>query len=191
MRVLKSISLVFFLCFAVSFSVSCQERRPESPSDSCRKFVGKFYSWYLAADSKGDQGPAGSVALKYRPYLFSRAIVEAVRGDYEAQEKAGSDLVSLDGDPWVGADGLSEKYIVEKVTATNGRCLAEVHAVWEGKEDEAPDIIPELSISNGRWRFVNFYFPSPSNPRGWDLLSALKALRKEGKRSPLDKNKKP
>ena len=189
-RVLRSISLVFFLCLLSSFSISSQERRPQSASSSCRKFVGEFYSWYLAADSKGDQRPAGSVALKYRPYLFSRAIVQAIRGDYQAQEKAGSDLVSLDADPFVGADGLGEGYIVEKVTVRDGKCFAEVHTVWEGKEDEPPDVIPELAIRNGRWLFVNFYFPSPSNPKGWDLLGALKGMREDEKNGP-DINRRP
>jgi hypothetical protein len=182
MRVPKSILLVFFLYLGLSSSVSSQERGPRSGSSSCRRFVEEFYSWYLAADSKGDQGPAGSVALKYRPYLFSRAIIQAVRGDYEAQEKAGSDLVSLDADPFVGADGLGEGYFVGKVKVRNGTCLAEVHAVWEGKEDESPDVIPELAIKNGGWLFVNFFFPSPSNPKGWDLLGALKGMREDEKK---------
>jgi len=116
--------------------------------------------------------------LKYRPHLFDPALVQALQEDYEAQERAGSDLVSLDGDPFVGADGLSEGYVVEKVTVEDERCWAGVHAVWGGKEDEAPDVTAEVQIKNGTWRFVNFYFPSESDPNGWDLLGALKALRK-------------
>lgn len=89
----------------------------------------------------------------------------------------------MDGDPFVGGDGFSEGYIVEKVNIKSGRCWAEVHAVWEGKEDKEPDVIPELALRNGRWRSVNFYFPSPSNPKGWDLLGALKALRESESKS--------
>jgi hypothetical protein len=185
MRVSRSF-FMFSLCLTFCFSTSGQKRPPQSNRDSCRNFVGEFYSWYLATDSKENQEPAGSVALRYRPYLFSSAIIQAVRGDYEAQDKAGSDLVSLDGDPFVGSDGLGEAYIVGKVTVKDGKCWAEVHTVWEGKEDAAPDIIPELTIKNGRWLFVNFYFPSPSNRKGWDLLGALKALREGEKQHARD-----
>jgi hypothetical protein len=168
--------VAFFFCSAITFRLSGQERKPQSTGVSCREFVQEFYSWYLANVSK-DQERDGGVALKHRSYLFSPAIVEALREDDEAQVKAGSDLVSLDGDPFVGGDGLGEGYMVEKVTVKDGLCLAEVHAIWDGKKNETPDVTPELVIKNGKWTFVNFYFPSPSDPKGWNLLSALKALR--------------
>lgn len=98
--------------------------------------------------------------------------------------------MSLDGDPFVGADGLGEGYVVRKVAVTDGRCRAEVHAIWNGKEDDIPDVIPELVVKNGSWLFVNFYFPSPSNPGGWDLLGALKALRDGEKKAEPKKVKK-
>ena len=180
MTVRISTLVAFFFCLAFTFSLSGQERNLQSADVSCRGFVQEFYSWYLANSSK-DPERDGGVALQRRSYLFSPAIVEALREDDEAQVKAGSDLVSLDGDPFVGGDGLSEGYIVEKVTVKDGRCLAEVHAVWDGKKDETPDVTPELVMKNGKWLFVNFYFPSPLDPKGWNLLSALKALR-EGER---------
>ncbi len=190
MTVLRLTSVAFFLGLALRVSLSGQERRPQSTSNSCREFVEKFYSWYLANPSKENRWRAGDVALKYRSYLFSSAIVEALQKDNEAQDKAGSDLVSLDADPFVGADGLAENYIVKKVTVKDGRCWAEVHAVW-GEDDEAPDVTPELTIKNGKWRFVNFYFPSPSSPKGWDLLGALKELREGRKQYGYGKDKKP
>jgi hypothetical protein len=177
MKVHKSTPVVF-LCLVFSLSTSGQEKQPRNANSSCREFVGKFYSWYLANASKTRPGPASRIALKYRSYLFAPALVQALKEDDEAQEKAGSDLVSLDGDPFVGADGLSEGYVVEKVTVTDERCWAAVHAVRAGKEDETPDVTAEVQIKNGAWRFVNFYFPSESDPKGWDLLGALKALRK-------------
>ena len=82
-----------------------------------------------------------------------------------------------DADPFLGADGPAERYIVERITMKDGKCWAEVHGVWEGKENETPDVTPELVLKNGRWLFVNFYFPSPSDPKAWNLLSALEADR--------------
>jgi hypothetical protein len=122
-------------------------------------------------------------ALKYRSYLFSSDIVQQIKEDTEAQDKAGSDLVSLDGDPFVGNDGFGEHYIVERVTIKEGVCWAEVHAVWNGKEDDSPDVTAELVVKGGRWIFVNFYYPSPSNPDSLNLLGELKALREARKQS--------
>jgi hypothetical protein len=75
-------------------------------------------------------------ALRYRSYLFSSDIVQQIEEDTKAQDKAGSDLVSLDGDPFVGNDGFGERYIVERITIKDDVCWAEVHAVWNGKEGE-------------------------------------------------------
>jgi hypothetical protein len=74
---------------------------------------------------------------------------------------------------------------VERTTIRDGRCWAEVHGVWESKESEAPDVTPELVRKDGRWLFVNFYFPSPTAPKGWNLLSVLKALREEWKKQEI------
>lgn len=182
--------VVFFFCLAFTTCLSGQERKPISTETSCRQFVQEFYSWYVADTSKDPVRDRG-VALKHRSFLFSPAIIQAIQEDNEAQRKAGTDLVSLDGDPFVGADGLAQAYIVEKVTATDGQCKAEVHAVWDEKEDKTPDVIPELAIKNGKWLFVNFRFPSPSDPKGWDLLGALKALRKGEKQDRSGKGGKP
>jgi len=189
MTVLKSTFVAFFFCLASTMYCLGQEEKPLSTDRSCRKFVQEFYSWYAAKAAKERQEMAGDLPLKYRSDLFSSAIVQGIREVDEAQKVAGSDLISFDVDPFVGADGIAKKYIVERASVTNNRCMAEVHAVWDGKEDQAPDVISETVIENGKWTFVNFYFPSPSNPKGWDLLGALKAFREGEKKKPEKVNK--
>jgi hypothetical protein len=166
-----------FLCLTLSISVFGQEKGQQNTSKSCREFVGRFYTWYLAIALSQNRLRKSDLAVKSRPYLLSPDLVRQLREDSEAQEKAGSDLVSLDADPFLGADGPAERYIVERITMKDGKCWAEVHGVWEGKENETPDVTPELVLKNGRWLFVNFYFPSPSDPKAWNLLSALEADR--------------
>jgi hypothetical protein len=128
------------------------------------------------------------LALKYRSYLFSSDIVQQIREDTNAQVRAGSDLVSLDGDPFVGNDGFGERYNVERITIKDGVCWAEVHAVWNGKEDESPDVTAELVVKGGLWIFVNFYYPSSSSPNSLNLLGELKALREARKTSSIKGN---
>lgn len=181
MQALKSHAVVLSLYLTLPICVCGRQSPPQDTSNSCRKFVEEFYWWYRRNASNAPERDGG-VALKDRSSSFSPAIIQALREDNEAQEKAGPDLVSLDGDPFVGPDGLAENYIVEKVTVKNLSCWAEVHGVWEGKVDRTPDVIPELAIRNHKWHFVNFYFPTPSNPKGWDLLTALRALREGEKK---------
>jgi hypothetical protein len=98
--------------------------------------------------------------------------------DSAAQDKAGSDLVSLDADPFFGADGAAERYVVKKVRLKEGQCWAEVHGVWGGDESATPSVTPQLVLKNHRWVFLNFYFPTPAAPNGWNVLDELKASRK-------------
>jgi hypothetical protein len=93
MPVRISTLVAFFFCLAFTFSLSGQERKLQNADVSCGRFVQEFYSWYLANSSKNPERDGG-VALQRRSYLFSPAIVEALRKDDEAQVKAGSDLVS-------------------------------------------------------------------------------------------------
>jgi hypothetical protein len=50
---------------------------------------------------------------------------------------------------------------------------------------------PELVLKNGRRMFVNFYFPSPSDPKAWNLLGALEADREAAKEIGPRTDKKP
>jgi hypothetical protein len=187
-KTLKFISLCF--CLTLSVPLFGQGSEADNSASSCKAFVGQFYTWYLERISKEKSLRASDLALKYRPYLFSAELVRRIKEDSEAQVKAGSDLVSLDADPFGGPDGLGDRYVIERVTVNDGKCLAEVHAVWGGKEDESPDATPELKLNGGKWLFVNFYYPSPTSPDSQDLLSELRALKEMRKRSQAAKEKK-
>ena len=180
------------LCLTLSSLVFAQERRQQDTNKSCREFVGTFYAWYLAKALRDNRGPTSDLALKYRRHIFSRDLFLQLSEDSEAQRKAGSDLVSLDGDPFIGADGPAERYVVERITTKDGRCWAEVHAVWSGKESATPDVTPELMLDSGRWIFVNFHYRDPSRP-GWSssLLDELKDLRHDREQGGAVKGRKP
>jgi hypothetical protein len=168
------------LCLYVAFCITACGQETHQVNDatkSCREFVAQFYAWYPGVGVGQKNVRKSDLALKSRPYLFSRELVRQLQEDSDAQEKAGSDLVSLDADPFIGADGVPERYIVKKVTVKNGRCWAEVHELSEGKESTTPDVTPELVLNRNRWIFMNFYFPSPSIPKAWNLLDELKAGR--------------
>jgi hypothetical protein len=180
------------LCLALSMPVFAQERPEQNTNESCSEFVGKFYTWYLGMVLRNnDRSRKSDTALKSRPYLFSPDLIQELKEDSNAQKKAGSDLVSLDADPFLGADGPAARYIVERITIKDGKCWAEVHGVRERKESETAEVTPELVLKGGRWVFVNFYFPSPSDPKAVNLLSGLKDLREFRKQNGPGTDKKP
>jgi hypothetical protein len=178
------------LCLIVSVSVFGQERPRQGYETSCREFVTTFYKWYLDVSLKHDPLSASDRALRDRPSLFSSELSWRLREASQVQEKAGSDLVGLDIDPFSGPDGSGEQSVVEKVTVKDNHCWAEIHFVWNGEKDAAPDVTPELIADGRRWSFVNFYYPSPTDTKASDLLSDLKAARKAWKATGLLKDKK-
>lgn len=177
------------LCVILSVSVFSQGRPRQNNETSCREVVTTFYKWYLEITLKHDSLPASDRALRDRPYLFGQELHHRLREASEVQEKAGSDLVGLDIDPFSGPDGSGDQFVVDKVTVKDDHCWAEVHFVWNGKKDAASDVTPELTAKGRRWIFVNFHYPSPSDPKASDLLSDLKVARESWKASGLLKDK--
>jgi len=163
-----------FLCLMCTVS-SYAAPKQEKTGRLCQDVVERFYHWYLTKAWKQKHMLPAPYALKHRAYLFSSSIITQVTEDCQAQVMAGSDLVSLDADPFVGPDGPAQSYIVERVTTKDDTCWAEVYGVWGGEKREEPDVTPKLvSKAHGQWVFENFYFPTSSNPRGVNLLDALK-----------------
>lgn len=169
--------ICIFFCLTFSVSLSGQANRQASTGKSCKAFVVEFYSWYLELKLKNFGERTSDLALKARPNFFLPYLAQLLRENSAAQDKAGSDLVSLDADPFIGADGPADQYLIEKVTLKDGKCWAEVHEVRDHNEDKAPVVTPELELKNGRWRFMNFYFPRPSGFKSWNLIGELKSIR--------------
>jgi hypothetical protein len=176
-----------YLCLTCSIPLSGQASLTQINATSCRQFVETFYKWYLETASRNHGLTDSDLALKDRPYLFSSELLLRLREESEVQNQAGSNLVGLDIDPFSGPDGAGDRFALEKITTKGDLCWAEVHF----DEYKIPGVKPELAYKNGRWIFVNFYYPNPSNPKVSDLLSELKAARASWKAQGLLKDKKP
>jgi hypothetical protein len=120
------------ICLILPVSLVGQRRPEGATSKSCREFVASFYAWYAPIARADHKGPASDLAWEKRPTLFTKDLVGLLREESEAQNKAGADLVSLDADPFLGADGAGGRYVVKKTTTKGDTCWAEVHAVWDG-----------------------------------------------------------
>ncbi|HRF60201.1 MAG TPA: DUF3828 domain-containing protein [Fimbriimonadaceae bacterium] len=139
---------------------------------SCLKFVNDFYAGYLASGKNAD--PL-RLALKEKGSNFSKELVQRLNEDYRAAAKSPDEIVGLDFDPVLNGQDFADKYVATKVTKKGNRYLVEVFAVYGGKRDSKPAVIPELQRSGSRWVFMNFHYPD--HPKPDNLLNILKRLK--------------
>lgn len=144
---------------------------------SCLTFVGDFYAWYLV---QGKSADPLRVALKKKQANFSKELVLRLNEDYKASAKSPDEIVGLDFDPVLNSQDFAEKYVASRVTKKGARYWVEVFAVYDGKRERHPAVIPELRRQGSRWVFTNFLYKDGSKTD--DLLSILKKLAAERKK---------
>jgi hypothetical protein len=176
-----TIALGLLMPVGFCFTASADEKSPNTASNEqrCRKFVKDFYVWYENLDDSPRKEVPLKQAIQSRSNSFSPPLLSGLKSDIKAQSLNPGELVGLDFDPIFNAQLNAKPYDVGTVTVKNGRYLVEVYGTWNGKKGTKPDVIPELSLSNGKWIFENFHYQKeqPST----DLLKVLKQLRDERK----------
>jgi hypothetical protein len=180
-RKLVCLSLLFI--FAASGSLRAQESGSQDTQASCRKFVQEFYDWYVQQIKKAESGNGAGgfdLTLKYKKASLSDELFRQLKADSDAEAKAKGDLVGLDFDPFLNAQDVGERYTAEKVIPQGGRYRVEVYALWDGKKNEKPDVVPELMMKDGQWIFVNFIYGEGADE---NLLSVLKSLADERRKN--------
>ena len=145
---------------------------------SCLKFVGEFYTWYLA---QGKNTDPLRVALKKKPASFSKELIARLNEDYKAAAKSPDEIVGLDFDPVLNSQDFADKYVASKVMKKGNRYVVEVFAVYGGKRESKPAVIPELQRVGSRWVFTNFLYKDGAKTD--DLLSILKKLAADRKKA--------
>jgi len=152
----------------LTLSVGAQTLHAE---DSAKKFVEDFYNWYTPIASHTYSEPASNIALRKKSALFSAELLKALKEDALASSKSRDGVVGLDSDPFVNSQ--------DKVKEKNGAFRVDIYDVLGGQKDKKPAVIAEVKQENGHWIFVNFW-----NPDSGDLLSELRDLAKERKKTP-------
>ena len=146
--------------------------------DSPHKFVEDFYNWYVPMSAHSHE-TASDVALKKKSAVFSAELLKALKEDALATAKSPGEVVGLDWDPFLNSQEQIDRCVIGNVTEKNGAFRVDVYDVLEGKKDKKPNIIAEVKQENGHWIFVNFWDPDGNN-----LLSELRELAKERKKTP-------
>jgi hypothetical protein len=156
--------------------MNAEAENPKDVQKSCRNFVQKFYNWYLPAPyGEPRTGRDADAALRQR--FLSPELFRDLKIDYDAQAKVTGEIVGLDFDPFLNAQNTWERCVIGKITHKKDSYWVEVFGFWDGKKSAKPDVVPELVLKNGKWRFVNFHYEKEL-PH-YDLKNVLKDLRKE------------
>jgi hypothetical protein len=160
-------------------------KRPLSKEErSCQKFVQEFYDWYVARDVQYEKSrevrTTSDYVLQLRPHVLSAELLRLLKDDSEAQSKA-NEIVGLDFDPFFDSQDPSPKFEVESVSVMNDRCDAVVNGIREGEKQER--VMPELVAAGQSWVFVNFHYGKSKFSEDENLLSTLKFLSNDRKKS--------
>jgi hypothetical protein len=162
MTVIRVLYLSALFLSATSSSVFCQQST-SATEQSCRKFVQRFYDWYVPIALKDNGVPASDLALKHRPAAFDTKLYRELQEESRTTAKLND--AGLDFDPFLNSQDPSPRFRVVKITVEDVSCLAEINGILSGKKEE--DVTPELAFKDGRWVFVDFHY------RNSDLLQLL------------------
>ena len=190
-----SAALAAFALLAYSPSLlSAQWVNAHEADESCKGFVQSFYDSYepwfpnqLRRGSSMEPWTRHSDVFN----VLDAELARQLREVFDAESKSGEIL--LDFDPILNSQHARDEYVAGKVSHKGDHCLVEVYGVSNGRENDQPDVVPELVFQVRRWTFVNFHYPNRTHPSSDEnLLSMLKRIRKSiGKAPPTQPSAKP
>lgn len=159
------------LCMVAIFAVamfSGLKLTAQSTAPSARAFVSQFYDWYVPQALQDRAEPTWHIALKEKGKEFAAPLARLLRADWAAQDKC-EDLVGLDFDPFLNSQDPAQHYEVGEITHEGSIYKAAIYSVQTGQRGSKPDVIAGVERSDGRWTFIDFYYPD-----GGDLVTILK-----------------
>ena len=178
---MKSLVATGFMLFAITMVCPAYAAKPGTgaDTDSAKKFVQDFYTWYLQEEKTDRNISLDTFAIKTKPQWFSKEIIEGLNEDEAAGAKSPDEVVGLDFDPFLNAQDVCEPYKPGKVTAAGSTYQVEIFGTCPEPNSKQPDVIAVVEKRNGAWVFVDFIYPSNG-----DLFSVLQELKKERENLP-------
>ena len=166
----SSISLALLVLACLPAAAQTPAAKPDEAS--CRTFVQNFYNWHVAHGTNFEK------TFKLKRSALSADLGNALAADLAAAKKNADEIVGLDFDPFTNSQDPSPRYRVDKTKVDGEHCMAEVHGVPSDRKGQ-PDATAELQFANGAWKFVNFHYGSDNGPDNENLLSVLRALKRD------------
>ena len=117
-------------------------------------------------------------AVRERPALFSTDLVTALRADSTASAQTPSEVVGLDGDPFLNAQDPCDHYSSNGVAELGGHFLVQVVGAGGCAAHTTADVTVEITPTNGRLVFTNFIYSSRDRDNLVATLADLAATRR-------------
>lgn len=143
-------------------------------AQAVKAFVQEFYDWYVEASQRDCSPPGLELAVEDKSALFDAGLMRALREDLDASAKSPGEVVGLDFDPFLNAQGVCAPYKVGRVASDGDIYRVEVFGSCPKDGSHKPDLIAVVRVFHGRLIFANFMYPENG-----DLLDVLKSLKAE------------
>ncbi len=161
-----------------------------TPEQTCRAFVQKFYAWYTSKPiQENHEVSADHLARKQHPDYFAPALKKALETDEAAASKSPDEVVGLDGDPFLNAQELDDRYYAGLATIDDGVCKVPIFGVnrppnppTDRHMKHLPAVTALLKNQGGKWVFQDFQYDGNET-----LLSVLAQLAKDRQHPPAEK----
>jgi hypothetical protein len=181
--------LVAALTVGVQPATYADASKSPASSESCRAFVQQFYNWYVKDEKMKGGLTKYDYTLKYKTAMFAPILIQKLKEDAQAAAKTPSELVGLDFDPFINSQENPGRMVAQHATMKGDHCFVDVFDTpHDPVRKNEPDVIPELTLKNGQWIFVNFHYPTIKPPEKDDLLTVLKSLAADRIKYPVSKS---
>jgi hypothetical protein len=157
---------------ALPLLLDAQTTDSKATAKNPREFVEGFYKWYVPNALSDNVTRAWDLALQYKSSAFSPQLALRLEEDSDAQARC-DELIGIDFDPFLFTQDPEERYEVGEISHKGEVYRADIYGVRSGKRFDTPAVSAVFSEKNGRWLFLDFYYPSD----GTDLLTILRSPR--------------
>jgi hypothetical protein len=150
--------------------------------EDARRSVADFYTWYVPLARSTPE--ADMRAIRERQASFSTGLVEALRADSIARAGSPSEVVGLDGDPFLNSQDPCDRYAPIGASERDGRFFVEILGSGGCASHTAADVTVEAMPTDHGLVFTNFVYSSKPRADLLSTLSDLAAARRPGAKRP-------
>lgn len=176
----------FVLFVFIASPLGAQWLNPHEADESCKGFVQSFYDYYEGRSLGGPLRGRSIEPLTHDSKVFNvldTELARQLREVFDAEARSGAIL--LDFDPVLNSQYARDEYVAGAVSHKGDHYLVDVYGVSNGRQNDQPDVVPELVFQVRQWIFVNFHYPNRTHPSSDEnLLSMLKKIRKSIGKAP-------
>ncbi len=169
---LATVTLLLILFSVVSQTQTAPAIHSKGSERDALEFTRAFYDWYVSVSREGGSNPSWGRAVENRPEAFSVSLANALKGDLNAQSKAGAEIVGIDFDPFLNTQDPDDGYEARNCEKRGDHYFVKVYRIGSDHSVKRASVVAELYLMGKKWQFVDFHYS-----QGGSLLRILAILR--------------